>query len=101
VLKESRDNGYRALDSLARRVRLPKRALVILAEADSFQSLLQDRREILWAVRRLPDDDALPLFAARFFEEQLEEEIAPLPPCRSANMYSPITACCACRYAPI
>ncbi len=79
VLKESRGNGYRALDSLARRVRLPKRALVILAEADSFQSLLQDRREILWGVRRLPDDDALPLFAAQFVEEQPEEEIAPLP----------------------
>jgi error-prone DNA polymerase len=79
VLIEARGNGYRGLDSLARRTRLPKRALVILAEADSFQSLSQNRREILWAVRRLPDDDALPLFAAQFVEEQPEEEIAPLP----------------------
>jgi error-prone DNA polymerase len=79
MLRESRGNGYRDVDSLARRVHLPKRALVILAEADSFQSLSQDRREILWAVRRLPDDDALPLFAAQFVEEQPEEEIAPLP----------------------
>ena len=79
ILKQSRGNGYRTLDSLARRVKLPKRALVILAEADSFQSLSQDRREILWGVRRLPDDDALPLFAAQFVEEQPEEEIAPLP----------------------
>jgi error-prone DNA polymerase len=79
LLRQSRGNGYRALDSLARRVKLPKRALVILAEADSFQSLSQDRREILWGVRRLPDDDALPLFAAQFVEEQPEEEIAPLP----------------------
>ncbi|MGH6878416.1 MAG: OB-fold nucleic acid binding domain-containing protein, partial [Rhizomicrobium sp.] len=45
-----------------------------------FQSLSQDRREILWAVRRLADDDALPLFAAQFVEEQPAEEIAPLPP---------------------
>ncbi|HTT84549.1 MAG TPA: error-prone DNA polymerase [Rhizomicrobium sp.] len=79
VLVATRGNSYRDLDSLARRARLPKRALVILAEADSFQSLLQDRREILWGVRRLPDDDALPLFAAQFVEEQPEEEIAPLP----------------------
>jgi error-prone DNA polymerase len=75
----ARGNGYRDVDSLARRTRLPKRALVILAEADSFQSLSQDRREILWAVRRLPDNDALPLFAAQFVEEQPAEEIAPLP----------------------
>jgi error-prone DNA polymerase len=67
------------VDNLARRARLPKRALIILAEADSFQSLGVDRRETLWAVRRIADDDALPLFAARFVEEQPEEEIAPLP----------------------
>jgi error-prone DNA polymerase len=30
-------------------------------------------------VRRLADDDALPLFAYQFVEEQPEEEIAPLP----------------------
>jgi error-prone DNA polymerase len=79
VLIAARGNGYRDVDGLARRARLPKRALVILAEADSFQSLAQDRRETLWAVRRLPDDDALPLFAAHFVEEQPAEEIAPLP----------------------
>jgi error-prone DNA polymerase len=79
VLMTARGNGYRSVDSLARRAHLPKRALVILAEADAFQSLEEDRRESLWAVRRLPDDDALPLFATQFVEEQPEEEIAPLP----------------------
>jgi len=79
VLIAARGNGYRYVDSLARRAHLPKRALVILAEADSFQSLDADRRESLWAVRRLPDDEALPLFRAQFVEEQPEEEIAPLP----------------------
>ena len=75
----SRGNGYHAVGDIARRARLPKRALIILAEADSFQSMAMDRREILWAVRRIADDDALPLFAAQYVEEQAEEEIAPLP----------------------
>jgi error-prone DNA polymerase len=64
---------------VARKAKLPKRALIILAEADSFQSIDKDRREILWAVRRLPDDEDLPLFAAAYIEEQPDEEIAPLP----------------------
>ncbi|MDP1701866.1 MAG: error-prone DNA polymerase [Aestuariivirga sp.] len=79
TLLSSRANGYRAVSEVARRVRLPKRAFIILAEADSFQSISMDRREILWAVRRIADDDALPLFAAQYVEEQTEEEIAPLP----------------------
>ncbi len=79
TLLASRANGYRAVSEVARRVRLPKRAFIILAEADSFQSISMDRREILWAVRRIADDDALPLFAAQYVEEQSEEEIAPLP----------------------
>ncbi len=79
TLLASRANGYRAVSEVARRVRLPKRAFIILAEADSFQSISMDRREILWAVRRIADDDALPLFAAQYVEEQTEEEIAPLP----------------------
>jgi error-prone DNA polymerase len=75
----SRGNGYRSVDALARRAKLPKRALIILAEADSFQSLSLDRREILWAVRRIADTETLPLFAAQFVEEQPEEEIETLP----------------------
>ena len=75
-----RNNGYDAVDDVARRTKLPKRALIILAEADCFQSIAQDRREILWAVRRIPDDEDLPLFAVQYVEEQPEEEIAPLPP---------------------
>ncbi len=75
-----RNNGYDAVDDVARRAKLPKRALIILAEADCFGSIAQDRREILWAVRRIPDDDDLPLFAAQYVEEQPDEEIAPLPP---------------------
>jgi error-prone DNA polymerase len=79
TLLASRANGYRAVSEVARRVSLPKRAFIILAEADSFQSISMDRREILWAVRRIAADDALPLFATQYVEEQTDEEIAPLP----------------------
>jgi error-prone DNA polymerase len=78
-LVDARGNRYSGVDILARRTRLPKRALIILAEADCFQSLSVDRRETLWAVRRIVDDDGLPLFASQFVEEQPEEEISPLP----------------------
>jgi error-prone DNA polymerase len=74
-----RGSGYGSVDELARRARLPKRALVILADADCFQSLSTDRRNVLWAVRRIPDDHVLPLFAYRDTAEQAPEEIAPLP----------------------
>jgi error-prone DNA polymerase len=79
TLATCRSNGFDTVNVVARRTKLPKRALIILAEADSFQSIVMDRREILWAVRRIPDDDALPLFAAQYVEEQPEEEIEPLP----------------------
>ncbi|HWY13626.1 MAG TPA: error-prone DNA polymerase [Rhizomicrobium sp.] len=79
TLMAARDNGYADVDSLARRTQLPKRALILLAEADSFQSLSVDRRESLWAVRRLADSESLPLFQTQYVEEQTAEEIAPLP----------------------
>ena len=79
ALVKARGNRYGTVADVAKRAKLPKRALIILAEADSFQSIDKDRREILWAVRRLPDDDDLPLFAASYVEEQTEESIEPLP----------------------
>ncbi len=78
-LAAARGNRFSSVDALARKARLPKRALIILAEADCFQSLAQDRREALWAVRRIPDADDLPLFASQHVDEQDEEDIAPLP----------------------
>ncbi|WP_332811087.1 error-prone DNA polymerase, partial [Sphingomonas sp.] len=63
-LVAARGEGYRDVESLARRARLPARAMRLLADADAFRSLGLDRREALWAVRRLPDDEALPLFEA-------------------------------------
>jgi len=79
ILVGARGNRFSGIESLARKARLPKRAMIILAEADCFQSLNKDRREILWEVRRLADTETLPLFAAQYVEEQPEEEIAALP----------------------
>ena len=78
----SRDqpNGFASIDELRQRTSLPKAALIRLAEADAFRSLGLDRREALWAVRRLKDEQELPLFAALDAGEQPEETIAPLPP---------------------
>ncbi|MBV9572281.1 MAG: error-prone DNA polymerase [Alphaproteobacteria bacterium] len=74
-----RGNRFASFEAFVRRTKLPKRALITLCEADCFRSLDLDRRESLWMVRRLPDDDALPLFAAQFVEDLPEEVTAPLP----------------------
>ena len=53
---------FTSLEDFARDTALPKRALILLADADAFRSIGLDRRAALWAVRRLPDDVPLPLF---------------------------------------
>jgi error-prone DNA polymerase len=63
-LVERRHDGYADLEALARRSGLSKRHLLVLADADALRSLGLNRRDGLWAVRRLPDDKPLPLFAA-------------------------------------
>ncbi|OKO68279.1 error-prone DNA polymerase [Bradyrhizobium sp. NAS96.2] len=70
---------FASLEDFARDTALPKRALVLLADADAFRSLGLDRREALWAVRRLPDDVPLPLFEAATAREQPDEGAKPLP----------------------
>jgi error-prone DNA polymerase len=79
TIMEERGYGYPDFAAFARRTALPKRALVTLAEADAFRGFGLDRREGLWAVRRLPDDKPLPLFERRGAPEQGAETIAPLP----------------------
>ncbi len=71
---------FTSLEQFAHLTGLPKKALILLAEADAFQSLGLSRREALWAVRRLPDAVMLPLFEAAKAREQREEEAKPLPP---------------------
>lgn len=70
---------FTSLEDFARDTGLPKRALILLADADAFRSLRLDRREALWQVRRLPDDVPLPLFEAATAREQPDEHAKPLP----------------------
>ncbi|SDS60605.1 error-prone DNA polymerase [Bradyrhizobium canariense] len=70
---------FTSLEDFARDTGLPKRALILLADADAFRSIGLDRRAALWAVRRLPDDVPLPLFEIATAREQPDENAKPLP----------------------
>src|SRR5262249_35413378 len=70
---------FTSLEDFARDTALPKRALILLADADAFRSLGLDRRAALWAVRRLPDDVPLPPFEAAVARELPGERARPLP----------------------
>ncbi|MBX3534593.1 MAG: error-prone DNA polymerase [Xanthobacteraceae bacterium] len=76
---QRRAGGFPSLESFAQRTQLPKKAILLLADADCFRSIGLDRRAALWSARRLPNDDALPLFAALNEDEHPREEIKPLP----------------------
>lgn len=79
ALVEARHRAFGSIEGLMRAARLPVAAVRRLADADAFRSLDMDRREALWAARRLPDDDALPLFAAAQARELGDEPDAHLP----------------------
>jgi error-prone DNA polymerase len=70
---------FASLEDFARDTALPKRTLILLADADAFRSIGLDRRAALWAVRRLPDDLPLPLFETAAAREQPDEQALPLP----------------------
>ncbi len=78
-LAAARGAGFDNIEALARRARLPARAVRLLADADAFRSMGLDRRAALWHARRLPDDDVLPLFAAADARELGAEEDVQLP----------------------
>jgi error-prone DNA polymerase len=75
----ARRAGYDSVEALARRTRLAAHALRRLADADAMRSLGLERREALWAARRLPDDAPLPLFASADAAELGGEPDAALP----------------------
>jgi len=78
-LKSVRDAApFVTIEDIARRADLPRRALRLLADADAFRSIGQDRRQALWDVRRMPKGE-LPLFAAARARELREEGDEPLP----------------------
>lgn len=74
-----RHEKFTSLENFAQRVRLPKKAILLLADADCFRSVGLDRRAALWSARRLPDDNTLPLFAAANEDEYPQERLKPLP----------------------
>ena len=88
---------FTSLEDFARDTALPKRALILLADADAFRSLGLDRRAALWAVRRLPDDVPLPLFESAAAREQPDEHARPCPPCRWRSRWSLIIRPSGCR----
>ena len=78
-LAEARGDGFADVEEMARRTGLEAAAMRKLADADAFRSIGLDRREALWAVRRLPDDAPLPLFQAARARELGVEAAANLP----------------------
>ena len=78
-LAAARGNGFGSVEELSARARLYGRSIRALADADAFRSLGLDRRAALWEVRRLPEDEPLPLFAASAARELGEEPDADLP----------------------
>jgi error-prone DNA polymerase len=79
IIAARKRRKFTSLEDFARDTALPKRALILLADADAFRSLGLDRRAALWAVRRLPDDVPLPLFEAAVARELPDERTRPLP----------------------
>jgi error-prone DNA polymerase len=79
ITKARQRRPFTSLEDFARDTGLPKRALILLADADAFRSIGLDRRAALWAVRRLPDDVPLPLFEVAIAREQPDENAQPLP----------------------
>jgi len=76
TLCTQRVGGYDSIETLWQRTGLPKQALKLLADADALRSIGLDRRTALWAVRRLPDAEPLPLFVAAAQAAELGPEPA-------------------------
>jgi error-prone DNA polymerase len=85
LLLADRHEPYRTIEDMHRRLRLDRRAFTALADADAFGSLDIDRRAALWAVRRLPNDETLPLFRAASTSELAEEPRTKLPEMAAAE----------------
>ncbi|RCS24979.1 error-prone DNA polymerase [Phyllobacterium salinisoli] len=78
-LCERRNVPYPSIEELHRRTHIERRAFMALADADAFGSLDIDRRQALWTVRRLPNDETMPLFEAAQAAELAEETEVRLP----------------------
>jgi error-prone DNA polymerase len=81
-LVENRNMKYTSIEDLAQKAGLNARTMRLLADADAFRSMGLDRRQALWAVRRLPDDNPLPLFAhadARELGDEADPRLPTMP----------------------
>ena len=74
-----RGGGYSSIEDMRERGGVSAPMLSRLADADAFRSLGLDRRQALWSVRRLPNDNLLPLFAAADARELGAEPESRLP----------------------
>jgi len=74
MLVKCRGTGYRSPLDLWQKAGLQPRTLVRLAEADAFQSLGLDRRQVAWAVKKLTETKPLPLFDALDHGARVEKE---------------------------
>ncbi len=81
MLVAAREAGgpFDGMEALARRAKLPSRALRLLADADACTSIGLDRRPAAWEVGRMPGGAELPLFAAARARELAAEPDARLP----------------------
>lgn len=79
LVQARKANGpFASIEELSRRVKLPARALDLLADADACRSLGRVRRDASWDVRRMPQGE-LPLFAATGARELAAEFDSALP----------------------
>jgi error-prone DNA polymerase len=84
IMAARADGPFTDIEALARRAKLPQRALKLLADADALRTLAGSRRDALWDVRRTPDAD-LPLFAAARAGELGVEPAMALPAMHAAE----------------
>jgi DNA-directed DNA polymerase III PolC len=75
----SRGNGYTEVEDVWRRAGTPPHILEVLAEADAFASVGDNRREALWHAKVVKGAEPLPLFANELEGEGLDELPVTLP----------------------
>ncbi|MGL4973723.1 MAG: error-prone DNA polymerase [Bosea sp. (in: a-proteobacteria)] len=78
-LMATRRECFSSVEELSVRAKLHGRPMRALADADAFRSIGLDRRAALWEVRRLPEDNPLPLFTSAAAPELGTEGDANLP----------------------
>jgi len=79
ALVAAREAGARTIEDFARRGRLPRRALELLAEADAFAGLGYTRRGALWAVKGLAGEWGAERDAPLLLRQSLKEAQVELP----------------------